>query len=154
MKIKITRVLSAMVCALLVALSAQQAVAKPKPAPQAPLNERGQALLDRYEAMLNGLQGQIADAVPTVDQKSREAYRAARLAEAKAEKDLASAKSALGEIGKAHGLVGHARNYWIPKAKKNIAAAQAKLKNAKTPAEREAAQKELDKWEQDLKNGN
>ena len=107
--------------------------------------------LEHYTAMLKGLQEELSRAVPAVDEQKKAAFRKACEAKKKAEARLAAAKNAFGKINKARGLVGHAKGHWIGSAERAIAAAKAKLKAAKTDAERDAAKKELaggEKWKQ------
>ncbi len=97
----------------------------------------------RYAGMLRTLRAEIEAALPEVDEQKRAAYLQAREAEAAAKERLNEANHELGAIGRAHGLVGHARNHWIRQADRNIAAARAQLEQATTAEDRTAAQEAL-----------
>jgi len=125
--------------------------AKPAPVEEKPAFKAVENPLEHYTAMLEGLQEELSRAVPAVDEQKRAAFREACEAKKKAEAQLAAAKNAFGKINKARGLVGHAKGHWIGSAERAIAAAKAKLKAAKTDAERDAAKKELaggEKWKE------
>ena len=64
---------------------------------------------------------------------------------AKAEAD--GPQKDLGKVSGAKAMVEHAKGKWIGGTEKGIAAAQAALTKAKTDAEREAAKKDLAKWQ-------
>ncbi|MBI1375236.1 MAG: hypothetical protein GC159_21165 [Phycisphaera sp.] len=132
--------------------SALAAKAPPKPT-TIPLSDAGQKLEARYAEMLKALKAEITAALPDVNDRAKAAYIKAIKDEDAAKKALDEAQKKLGAVGGAKGLIGHAKNYWIPKADKGIAAAKAKLSKAKTDAERDAAQKELDKWQLDREAG-
>ena len=66
---------------------------------------------------------------------------------------MAAAQQPLDKIEGAEGLVGHRKGKWIGGAEKGIAAAEAALKKATTDAEREAAKKDLAKWQADMEAG-
>jgi hypothetical protein len=91
--------------------------------------------------------------MPTVAPAAKAAYMAAIDAENAAKATLAETQKGLGKVKKAEGAVGHAKNKWIAGADKGIASTEAKLKAAKTDAEREAAQTELVKWQQNRQDG-
>jgi hypothetical protein len=59
----------------------------------------------------------------------------------------------LGKVGTAKALVDHANGKWLGGAAKGIAAAEAALKKATNDAEREAAKKDLAKWQADKEAG-
>ncbi len=130
--------------------AAQEKKAAPPPTP---LTEKGDELLARYTSMLEGLRAEISEAVPAADAAKKAAYLKACAAEKVAEAESKAAQQRLGEVGKARGLVDHALKYWIPKAEKGIAQAQATLKNATTEAERHAAREELAKWQENREAG-
>jgi len=142
-----------MACVLSLLGAVQSAMAKPKPVPVVALSEKGEQLAKRYEAMQEQLKTQLGGSLPAVNERAKANYDNATAAEKEAVKDLENTQKALNEIGKANGLIGHAKNYWIPKADKGIAKAQADLKNAKTPAEREAAEKDLASWQKNRQDG-
>jgi len=125
---------------------------EPRPAPVKPL-----VIVDvppeEYGQLLEKLRSEIKDALPAVDEQKMAAFAKACGAEKKAEAQLGVAQKAFGEINSARGLVGHAKGKWIGGAERGIAATQAKLKAAKTDAERKALQEELAKWEKNKQDG-
>ena len=127
--------------------------AKNKAAPETPLTEAGQKLLERYSGMLTELQAEISKAVPVVDEQKKTAYLKAREAEKTADTEVKAAQQRLGKIATAQALVNHAKGKWIGGAEKGIAEAQANLKKATTEAERKAAQEALVKWQKNREDG-
>ena len=91
--------------------------------------------------------------MPAVDEQKKAAFQKAREAVKKAKADVNAAQQPLDKIEGAEALVGHAKGKWIGGAEKGIAAAEAALKKATTEAEREAAKKELAKWQADKEAG-
>jgi len=81
------------------------------------------------------------------------AFMKACEAEKQLEADLKDAKTELGKIKAARGLVGHAKNKWIGGAEKGIAKAREMLKKAATDAERKAAEAELEISQKSKENG-
>lgn len=108
---------------------------------------------DHYAKMQESLRQEILATLPEVDPAKKEAFLLARKAEVAATERLVQTQGQVGDLATARALVGHAKGKWIGGANKGIAAAQAKLKNAKTAAEREGAEKELAHWQQNLKDG-
>ncbi len=129
----------------LVVLGAGAVVAAPKVTP-APLSERGLVLQAQYAAELSDLQAKFAKVIPAFDPAKKAAFDEARKAVWKAEAEAEAAKKPLTNIQNAKGLVEHAKG-WIAGTPKKLAAAEAKLKAATTPEEREAAQKEVEKYQ-------
>jgi hypothetical protein len=107
----------------------------------------------RYEKQFKDLKQNLEKALARVDARGKTDYLAAREAETEAEGTLKEAKDRVGKLGAAKGLVGHAKGKWIGGAEKGIAAAKAKLKDAKTADERKAAEQELAKWEKNKREG-
>lgn len=126
---------------------------KPKAVAPEPLSGAAAALEAGYANRLEALRAQLKAAVPSFDARKLAAYMQARETEGKAVAELDAANQAFGAIGKAQGLVGHAKNKWIASAEKGIAATEAKLKVAKTDVEREALQKELADWQKNREAG-
>ena len=122
-------------------------------APQAQLTAAGQKLEAEYTRQMDALKADITKALPTLDQRKKDAYLKAREAEGEAEAALKAVQQREGAIKKAQALVAHAKGKWIGGADKGIAAANAKLMKAKTDAERKAAEAELAKWEKNRKDG-
>ena len=124
-----------------------------KAAPETPLAEAGQRLQERYTDMLMELQAEITKTAPTVQVQKKSAYSKALEAEKTAEAELKAAQERLSKVATAQALVNHAKGKWIGGADKGIAEAQARLKNATTQAERNAAQEELVKWQKNREDG-
>jgi len=115
---------------------------KPQP-PPVPLTEAGEQLLVKYTRIQQEMQAEIIKAVPAIDGRLLSDLQSADEAVKKAEASEKSAAQPLNEVKKFEGLVAHAKGKWIGGANKSIAQAQAGLKNAKTDAERNAAQAAL-----------
>jgi len=124
-----------------------------KKEPPPPLTEAGQKLLERYTGTLTELRGELSKAVPALDEQNKAAYLKAHEAEKAAEAEVKAAEKQLGKVATANALVSHAKGKWIGGADKGIAKAQVALKNATTDAERDAAKKELAKWQKSRQDG-
>jgi hypothetical protein len=114
---------------------------------------KGKSLKSEFTSDLKSLKEEISRALPKVGDKAVADLENATkvLAEALAKAD--EAQKGLGQIAAAKGLVDHANGKWIGGAKKEIAAAQAALKSAKTAAEKQAAKKQLEAAEKGLAEG-
>jgi hypothetical protein len=121
--------------------------------PEVPMAETGQELETRYAGQLEALKADIVGGLPAVNEQKKAAFLKAREAEVAAEAGEKAAQQRMGEINTAKALVGHAKGKWIGGADKGIAEAHAKLNNATTEAEREAAQEELVKWQENREAG-
>lgn len=152
MKMKPIKLLAAAAFSFSLVLGAPDAHARKAP-PLPELTQDGEQLKERYADMHAKLAEELKGAVPEVAKSRQAAYDKALEAEVKAKSDLEAAQKELGKISGAAGLVGHAKNHWIKKADAGIKASQQKIKNAKTPAEREAAEKELANWKQNRQDG-
>lgn len=128
------------------------AEARKKAAP-VPLTGQGEALKADYTKQMEALRSELIGKLPKVSDGAKAEYKAALEAEAKAKADLAAAKGQLGKIAGAKGLIGHAKNHWIPKADRGIKAGKEQLSKAKTQAERDAANAEIKKWQDNRKAG-
>jgi hypothetical protein len=136
------------------ALSAGSVSAKPaKTGPAAPLSAAGAKLQDQYEAELATLRAGISKALPPIDESRDKAVQDAREAVKKAQADADATAKDLGRISSGKALVDHAKGKWIGGAEKGIAAAEAALKNATTAASKDAAGKELAKWQANKEDG-
>jgi hypothetical protein len=120
---------------------------------EAPLTAEGQRLEAKYADQLKALQAEIAKALPKTDDSRRTALLKAGEAIKVAETAAKEAQASLGKIQGAKGLVDHAKGKWIGGAEKGIAQAEAALKKASTDAEREAAKKDLAKWQANKEDG-
>jgi len=129
------------------------ASAAEKAEPQTPLTQAGERLLTILQDGHRALQAEIGKALPKVDERQKASLQKAREAAKAAEAEANAAQAALGKISTAKALVDHARGKWIGGAEKNIAQAEAALKKATTEAEREAAKKELAKWQANKEDG-
>jgi hypothetical protein len=136
----------------IMAICISSAVAAKRPEPVA-LTQAGEKLLASYSGQLNALQAEIAKALPKIDEQKISVHLKALETEKAAEAELAAAQKNLGQIISAQGGVGHAKGKWIGGADKGIAKAKGMLKNAKTQAQRDAAQKELVNWQKNRQDG-
>ncbi|MDA1264905.1 MAG: hypothetical protein O2816_07500 [Planctomycetota bacterium] len=107
----------------------------------------------RYAGQLEELRAELTEAVPTLKERKQADYLEAHGAEKAAKADIVAAQQRLGEVQTAAALVAHAKGKWIGGADRGIAQANAQLEAATTSAEREAAQAELVKWEQNRVDG-
>lgn len=122
--------------------------AKPKPAPPAAsLNAAGNKLEAQYAATLKALQAEITGALPNVSGQKKAAFEKATEDAKKAKAEAEMTQQLLGKVKGAKALVDHATGKWIGGAEKGIAGAEAALKKATTDAERDAAKKDLAKWQ-------
>ena len=121
--------------------------------PEIPLTAQGQQLQKKYADAMERLRLSLAKQVPDVNAQKRLAFTNALAAEDAAVAALAKAQKGMSEYNTAKALVGHAKGKWIGGAQKGIASATAKLKKAKTAAEKDAALKELTNWQKNLKEG-
>lgn len=97
--------------------------------------------------------GGVNKALPKIDEGKKAALQKAREALKAAESQANSTQQSQGKIQTAKALVDHAKGKWLGGAAKGIAAAEAALKKATTDAEREAAKKDLAKWQADKEAG-
>ena len=121
------------------------------PADEKPYN--GKKLESEFTSDLKSLKEQISRALPKVGAKAVADLESASKARAEAEAKADAAQKDLGQIGGGKAMIDHAKGKWIGGANKNIAAAQVALKNAKTPAEKEAAQNQLAAAQKNLAEG-
>ncbi len=120
---------------------------------QSPLTPTGEKLRAKYGASLTALRAEIAKALPSVPERMKSEFQAARQAVKKAKADVGAAQQPLNKVATAAALVGHAKGKWLGGAEKGIAAAEAALKKATTEAQREAAKKQLAHWQADKAAG-
>lgn len=121
--------------------------------PPTPLSEAGKQLEAQYTALHKALKTEIEKALPTVAAAKKTALDQAGAELKKAEAAAAATAAALGQVNGGKALIDHAKGKWIGGAEKGIAAAQASLVKAKTDAERDAANKELAKWQANKEEG-
>lgn len=143
-------------CALLSAagllLSIGSATAKPKQAAVS-LTPEGRKLENQYEATFKELQTEITRSLPSMNDRKKSALLSASATVRKATAEAEAAQKSLGAIGGGKALIDHAKGKWIGGAEKGIAVAEAALKNAKTDAERDAAKKDIAKWQANKEDG-
>ena len=123
------------------------------PEPQSQLAETGKQLEAKYAAMLATLKAEIAKALPVVAEQKKAVLHQAQEAFKKAEAAANSTHEPLAKVKEGEALVAHAKGKWIGGAEKGIAQAEAALKKATTDAQREAAKKDLAKWEANKQDG-
>jgi hypothetical protein len=137
-------------------LSSSAAKLKGVPAVWPPVDEKryaGARLEPGYASELKSLKEVINRALPKVGGKAVADFEKVGNVAAEAEAKAEAAQKELAQIGAAKGLIDHAKGKWIGGANKNIAAAQAALKNAKTSAEKEAAKNQLAAAQKNLAEG-
>lgn len=132
--------------------TATTAIAAPK-AQETPLGESGNQLLTNYAGQLKSLQSELGSVLPRADESQMVTLQKARDSMKTAEATAKTTAEALGKIGTGKALVEHAKGKWIGGAEKGIAAAEAALKKATTDAEREAAKKDIAKWQANKEDG-
>jgi len=148
------KILSCVLCLLAaLAIGLSNVSAAKKAEPGIPLTEAGEKLLAKYSAMLTSLQAEVGKALPKIDESKKAAFVKAREAAKAAEAEANAAQQSLSKIQGAKALVDHAKGKWIGGAEKGIAQAEAALNKATTEAEREAAKKELAKWQANKEDG-
>jgi len=154
MKTDIASKLTVLMVALSIGLSqATMAAPPPKAKAQTALTADGERLLTRYSDMHNALREDIVKALPQVDPSQKAALQKATAAIKAAVAEAKPAQQSLGKIQTAKALVEHAKGKWIGGAEKGIAQAEAALKKATTEVEREAAKKDLAKWQANKEEG-
>ena len=109
--------------------------------------------VNEWSALKRDLEREIVDELPSVSADAMSAYDEARRVEVDALAALAEAEKNLKRIGKAAGLVDHARHKWISGAAREIAKAKTNLREAGTGEERAAALAHLIKWQQNKQAG-
>lgn len=113
----------------------------------------GKKFESEFNADLKSLKEEISRALPKVAGKSVSDLENASKATADALAAADVAQKGINEIASAKGLIDHAKGKWIGGANKEVAAAQAALKNAKTPAEKSAAESQLAGAQKNLAEG-
>ena len=145
-------VMSCLFAAISIGIAAV-AGAAPKAAPETKLTANGNRLEKKYSDLLKTTQAEIAKALPAIDASRKAALDKSREATKSAEAEANAARQSLDKLHKAKALVDHAKGKWIGGAEKGIAQAEAAMKKATTAAERDAAQKDLAKWQANKEDG-
>jgi len=127
--------------------------AAPKTVPETELTADGTRLEKKYSDQLKTAQAEIAKVLPAIDESRKAALEKSREATKSAEAGANAAQQSLDKLHRAKALVDHAKGKWIGGAEKGIAQAEAAMKKATTAAERDAAQKELAKWQANKEDG-
>ena len=135
------------------AFSSPYASAAARKAPETVLQQNGERLRTGYASALAALQAEIKAALPPVPEARRTALQRAGEASRAAQQAAEAAQQALGKVQTAKALVDHAKGKWIGGAEKGIAQAEAALQKATSEAEREAARKDLAKWQANKQDG-
>ena len=117
------------------------------------LTDHGKKLESNYSDSMDNLRNDLRQSIPKVDEEKKKIFQNARKAAKEARIALAIINQSFEEIQKAESLVNHAKNKWIAGADKKILNATEMLNNAKNDAEREAAEKELAKSQENRKAG-
>jgi hypothetical protein len=113
----------------------------------------GKSLKTGFSSDLKSLKEEIFRALPKVGGKAMADLESAVKAIADASAKAEAAQKEFGQVAAAKGLIDHAKGKWIGGANKDIAAAQAALKNAKTPGERKTAESQLAAAQKNLADG-
>jgi hypothetical protein len=113
----------------------------------------GKNLKSEYAAELKSLVADLSRSLPKIGSNGFAELETAAKATAEAEAKAEAAQKEFSEIGNGKGLIDHAKGKWIGGANKNIADAQAAIKNAKSPAEKSAAEKSLADAQKNLADG-
>lgn len=124
-----------------------------KAEPTAQLSATGKQLEAKYASTLASLKSEIAKALPNVSEQKRSALKQAQEDLKKAEANAASTQEPMAKVREGEALVAHAKGKWIGGAEKGIAEAEAALKKATTDAQRDAAKKDLAKWQANKADG-
>ncbi len=127
-------------------------IAAPKAA-EIQLTPAGKKLEDNYAGELKAMQKEFEKVLPKIDGQKITSHQKASEALKAAEAQAKAAQAAFGKIQGAKGLVEHAKGKWIGGAEKGIAQAEAALKKASSDAERDAAKKDLAKWQANKEDG-
>ncbi len=146
--------ISCLMVALTICLSeVTLAAPPPKATAQVTLTADGERLLTHYSGMYNALREELVKDLPQVDPSQKAALQKAVAAIKTAEAEAKPLQQSLGKIQGAKALVEHAKGKWIGGAEKGIAQAEVALKKATTEVEREAAKKDLAKWQANKEEG-
>lgn len=113
----------------------------------------GKRLQAGFTSDLKSLKVEITRALPKVGGEGFAGLENAGKAAAETAAKADATQKEFDQIGAAKALIDHAKGKWIGGANKKIAAAQAALKSAKTPAERQAAESQLAAAKQNLAEG-
>lgn len=140
--------------AAVMAVGFSSAPAAPKNAePETKLTGSGKQLESKFGDLLKSLKADVIKALPTISESKKTTLQKAIEAARAAQKAADAAQQDSGKIGTAKALVEHAKGKWIGGAEKGIAAAQAAMKQATTSPGKDAANKELAKWQANKEDG-
>ena len=113
----------------------------------------GKRMKSGFNSDLKSLKEEISRALPKLGGNAVADLESATKALAEATVKADDAQKGLGQISAGKALIDHAKGKWIGGATKDVAAAQAALKNAKTSAEKKAAESQLAAAEKNLAEG-
>ncbi len=140
--------------ALVIGSDSATAAGKKKAAPPVPpLTEAGNRLNAQYAAMLATLRAEIIQALPGVSEAKKAALQKAREATKAAEQAAQTASISADQAKGIEAKIANWKKFWIGRATKNIAEAQANLNAATTDAARAAAKQDLAKWQANKADG-
>jgi chemotaxis protein histidine kinase CheA len=126
---------------------------KAKTEPEAPLTAAGQQLERRCAAALASLREEINQSLPVLAEQKKSALVKARDAAKAAQTKADSAQESSVKTKNLQAKIDNWKKFWIGKADKGIAKAQADLNAATTNAQRDAAKKEIVKWQANKADG-
>lgn len=113
----------------------------------------GKRLEASFSEELKSLKDEISRALPKAGGKLVTDLESAGKARIDAAAKADAAQKDYAVIGSAKGAIDHAKGKWIGGAQKNIAAAEAAIKNAKSPADRKTAEDQLAAAQKNLADG-
>ena len=119
----------------------------------AQLTPAGNALRAKYDEQFKGLQAEIAKSLPAVPEQKKSALKNAQQATAAAQKTADGTSASAGKSGGIKAKIDNWKKFWIGRAQKSLDKAQADLAAATTDAAREAAKKEIAKWQANKADG-
>lgn len=153
MNTKNTLAIGCLLAATLLALSGPAAGQGQKTTPATTLTPAGEKLAARYAETLAALQAEIEKSLPQIDEQKKAAYTKGCEDQKTATARLKAAQDQIDKkLGKPKGMIDYVNAGWLPRNSKAMVAAEAALKNAKTDAEREAAQKAVAGCQTDKEN--
>ncbi len=143
--------LGCLLAATAIGLGTVSAAKKPEPA--VVLTQDGERLAAHYAEQLKALQAELAKALPAVAEQKKAALQQARATLKAAQQKAEATQKSASEAGNIQAKIANWKKYWLGKANQGIAKAEADLKAATTEAQREAARKDLAKWQANKADG-
>ncbi|MCX7010687.1 MAG: hypothetical protein NTY53_26155 [Kiritimatiellaeota bacterium] len=124
-----------------------------KTEPDIVITKDGEKLQAKYAEQLKTLQAEISKALPAVAEHKKAALLKSCDATKAAQQKAEATQKSSGETKNIEAKIANWKKYWLGKANQGIAKAQADLKAATTEAQREAAKKDLAKWQANKADG-